>query len=172
MAANDRRWIGNALERVRAFALEVESKTSVIPLPRPATVEEEQLAFFDALITHKVLRVATRNLFRDGHYADAVAKAYLVVNNAVKKKAAVPMDGVPLMNHVFSATKPVLSITARKSQSQQDEHNGYRQIFAGAMLGIRNPHHHEHDLRDESDAALEMLVLANHLLRVSRRARR
>lgn len=64
------------------------------------------------------------------------------------------------------------ALTPRKSESEQNEHNGYRAIFGGVMLGIRNPHHHEHDLRDDADVALELLVMANHLLRGTSRAKR
>ena len=38
-------------------------------------------------------------------------------------------------------------------------------IFAGSMTGIRNPRAHEHDLVDEPEVALELLALANHLMR-------
>ena len=47
----------------------------------------------------------------------------------------------------------------------KDEQRGYMDIFAGSMTGIRNPRAHEHDLADEPEVALELLVLANHLMR-------
>ncbi len=129
------------------------------------------MQLYDALITDPTLKAATRKLFKDEHYWDAVGKAYLVVNNAVKMRAKSTYDGVALMNHAFSEKNPILGITSRKTESEKNEHNGYRSIFAGAMLGIRNPHHHE-DLRDEPEAALEMLMMANHLLRVAKRAKK
>ena len=33
------------------------------------------------------------------------------------------------------------------------------------MTGIRNPRAHDHQLADDPDVALELLVLANHLMR-------
>jgi hypothetical protein len=66
-------------------------------------------------------------------------------------------------------------LNAMRSTSERDEQTGYRFIFAGVMTGIRNPRAHEHQLRDDPDVALEMLVLANHLARMvtrSVRARR
>lgn len=130
------------------------------------------MAIYDSVITDPALRLATRRLFKDGHYPEAVGKAYTVVNNTVKKRSKTTHDGVDLMNHAFGEKAPVLAITPRKTESQKNEHNGYRLIFGGVMLGIRNPHHHEHDLRDEPDTALEMLVMANHLLRVTHRAKK
>ena len=38
-------------------------------------------------------------------------------------------------------------------------------IFAGVMAGIRNPRAHEHELEDEPEVALELIILANHLMR-------
>ena len=79
------------------------------------------------------------------------------------------------MRYVFSEKAPTLKLTAMKSRSQKDEQNGYRDIFAGGMTGIRNPRAHEHSLEDDPVEALEMLTLANHLmgkLHASTRARR
>lgn len=169
MARSDRSRIGAALDVARRIALDLEARTSV--LPPPPELPPDLMALYDALITDPTLKGSTRKLFEDGHYWDAVGKAYLVVNNAVKKRAKTTHDGVDLMNHAFSEKAPILGITSRKTESEKNEHNGYRSIFAGAMLGIRNPHHHE-DLRDDPDAALEMLVMANHLLRVVRRSKK
>ena len=69
------------------------------------------------------------------------------------------------MKEVFSANSPVLKLNAFESQSEKDEQIGYMEIFAGAMVGIRNPRAHEHELADQPEAALEMIVLANHLMR-------
>ena len=69
------------------------------------------------------------------------------------------------MRHVFGAQSPLLKLNALQSQSDQDEHNGYRDIFAGAMTGIRNPRAHESDVEDNPLGALELLTLANHLMR-------
>lgn len=38
------------------------------------------------------------------------------------------------------------------------------QIFAGCMTGIRNPRAHDSDWEDTEDRALQLLMLANHLI--------
>ena len=38
-------------------------------------------------------------------------------------------------------------------------------LFAGSMTGVRNPRAHEYKLTDEPEVALELLILANHLMR-------
>lgn len=169
MARSDRSRIGAVLDVARKIALDLDSRTSIIP--RSPDPPPNLMQLYDALITDTALKAATRKLFKDEHYWDSVGKAYLVVNNTVKKRAKTSHDGADLMNHVFSEKAPVLAITSRKTPSERNEHNGYRSIFVGSMLGIRNPHHHE-DLRDDPEAALEMLVMANHLLRVVKRSKK
>lgn len=176
MARTDRAGISRVLDRVRRVALEIDARTSIVPLPaRPAQPDEveQRMALYDTLITDAPLKQATRKLFKDGHYSDAVGKACTVLSTTVKKKSGISdRDGVSLMNHAFGEQAPLLAITSRKSDVEKDEHNGYRSIFAGAMLGIRNPRHHAADVSDEPDVALEMLVLVNHLLRVAGHATR
>ena len=43
-------------------------------------------------------------------------------------------------------------------------------IFEGTMTGIRNPRAHECDLEDSAEEALEMLVIASHLIRMLKRS--
>jgi uncharacterized protein (TIGR02391 family) len=131
------------------------------------------MAQFDALINDPDLNATTRTLYRDAHYARAVEEGFKFLANAVKGRAGdAARDGRDLMFHVFSLDDPVLRVNRLRSTSQRDEQEGYRFIFGGAMQGIRNPRAHEHTLRDEADVALEMLVLANHLMRAVRRSTR
>ena len=112
------------------------------------------------------LALASRKLFKDGHYARAVEEAFKCLNNLVKEKSKLPdAHGAGLMRTAFSPQNPILKLNDLLSKSQQDEQQGYMDIFAGAMTGIRNPRAHEHELVDEPEVALELLTLANHLMR-------
>ena len=121
---------------------------------------------FDELITCKEICDVSRTLFCDQHYARAVEEAFKCLNNLTKEKSGMTnKDGADLMNQVFSANNPILRLNKFGSKSEKDEQLGYMQIYAGSMTGIRNPRAHEHDLRDDPKVALELLVIANHLMR-------
>jgi uncharacterized protein (TIGR02391 family) len=140
--------------------------------PKPAL---QLIDLFDALVTDPGLIRAARKLYRDEHYARAVHAAYQAVNNLVKKrvKGRVPAkdDGTTMMRTAFSANGPVLALNAWRTQSERDEQQGYMDIFAGCMMGIRNPRAHEQDWTDEPIRALEMLIWANHLVHVVNRCK-
>ena len=126
---------------------------------------------FDRLITNEILHKATSKRFRDRQFADAVEAAFKCFANSVKEVSGhSERDGAVLMRHVFGAQSPLLKLNPLQSQSEKDEHNGYRDIFAGAMTGIRNPRAHEHETKDDPMVALELLTMANHLMRKLDRA--
>ena len=128
--------------------------------------ERSLLDRFDQTVTIPALRSASRLLFKDGHYARAVEEAFKCLDNLVKEKSELPdAHGAGLMRTAFSPQNPILKISDLVSKSQKDEQQGYMYIFAGAMTGIRNPRAHEHELVDDPEVALEMLVMANHLVR-------
>ena len=166
----------NVLDKARRIALDIEAATAIVPYPRaapPPPPSHDVDTLYDAMVTNPDLRALTRKLFRDGHYSLAVEQACKLVNNSVKDRCGKPAkDGPDLMHHAFKADSPALRINANKTVSQRDEQDGYRWIFVGMMTGMRNPRAHEHLLRDEPQVALEMLVLANHLLSVLGRATR
>ena len=128
--------------------------------------EQSSIYQFDMLITSRDLADASRDLFADGHYSSAVENAFKCLNNAVKEKAGLTqLDGDSLMRQAFSANSPILRLNSFQSQSDQNEQRGYMDIFSGVMSGIRNPRAHEHEIMDDPDVALEMIIIANHLMR-------
>lgn len=133
------------------------------------------IGLYDELVTSELLRLATRKLFVDEHYARSVEEACKCLNHTVKAKSGETLDGVSLMQKVFSEKNPVLKINGLRTVSQRDEQAGYQMIMAGLMMGIRNPRAHELQLWDSPIVALELLMLTNHLMRIveqSTRARK
>lgn len=170
MAARDRR--SSALQALaQAKALDLDVRKVGLRGPIPSDEGDERTSTFDEVVDDDDLIDASRPLFLDGHYASAVLEAFKCLNDYVKETSGiVDKDGAKLMTHVFSASSPTLALNDLGSVSQRDEQTGYMQIFAGAMTGIRNPRAHEHAFDDDPTTALELLGLANHLMRVARRA--
>ena len=123
------------------------------------------LALFDVLVTHAELQAATRSLFKNGHFAESVRQGFVCLDNAVRSKAGSSLTGNKLMRMAFSANNPKLQLNSLKSVSDQDEQRGYMELYAGAMTGIRNPRAHEVAIKDDAETAIELLALANHLMR-------
>ncbi len=65
----------------------------------------------------------------------------------------------------FDEASPLVKLTALASQSEIDEQHGYRFIFAGSVMAIRNPRGHQHSVIDSPDQCLDHLGLASMLLR-------
>ena len=153
---------------VRRFA-EAQDAADRVLVPTYQSVQVHESSWqdqFDQLITNTAISNSARDLFGNRHYSLAVEEAFKCLNNAVKSKSGLDDDGNSLMKKAFSVQNGRLKINDLKTQSQRDQQIGYMEIFAGAMTGIRNPRAHEHSYLDKPDVALELLLLANHLMRM------
>ncbi len=154
-----------------SLASRVQSEIDAAGLGRrfiqPTVLAASDLAaLYDTLVRSAPLRAATRRLFVDGHYARAVEEAFKCLNNAVKEKSGLSAkDGADLMRDAFSANGPLLKLNDLRSTSKKDEQRGYMDLYAGAMTGVRNPRAHDQRLDDGPETALELLALAQHLMR-------
>ncbi len=118
-------------------------------------------------LIHPSIEKEARKRFEDGHRADAAEAAFKAVNLRVKKhvKRATgdELDGADLMHQAFSPGKPVIVLGDLSSRSGKDMQQGYMEIFAGAMMAIRNPKAHENIDIDET-RAIHHLFLASLLM--------
>ena len=69
------------------------------------------------------------------------------------------------MMKVFSGLKPQIALNPGMTQSEKDEQEDFKFLFAGAMLGIRNPRGHKTGVTDDPDVCLDHLAFASMLLR-------
>lgn len=120
---------------------------------------------FDQREIHPRLPQLVKDLFDDGYYSQATFEAYKFVDNEVQRLSGVSQSGFALMMKCFDESSPLIKITPLCTQSEVDEQHGYRFIFAGSVMAIRNPRGHKHSVTDTPDQCLDHLGLASMLLR-------
>lgn len=166
------------IKRLQEHVLEVGLAQAVLALPAPRMLALPNLSegagvasIFARAVTESEIESVCRDLFASGHYSLAVQEAFKAVEKYVQKKSRVMgVAGTQLMQQVFSTSDPKLFWSERKTTSEQDEQKGYLQLYAGAMLGIRNPVTHEFKWIDDPLLSLELILFAQHLLRKAKLA--
>ena len=120
---------------------------------------------FDSRDIHPKLPKVVRGLFDDGHYAQATFEAYKFIDKEIQRLSGAAESGFKLIMKVFPENSPLIKLTPCVTTSEKDEQKGYQFLFAGAILGIRNPRGHEHSVKDDPDTCMDHLSLASLLLR-------
>ena len=115
---------------------------------------------------HPELKRVCLDLFRDGHYSEAIFEASKALYNYVKNKAGLTnisaSDG---MAKAFKEDNPIIKLNNLSSTSDNDEQKGFRFIFQGSMMAIRNPKAHETIKLKDPKKALEYLAFLSLLFR-------
>lgn len=93
-------------------------------------------------LIHPAIAAEARSRFVTKHYADAVEAALKVVAQQVRARTGLTADGADLMHQAFSPNHPYLIFQDPIPDTQRSMQQGYMQVFAGAMTGIRNPKAH------------------------------
>lgn len=107
------------------------------------TPESAALRAMDGLDLHPEIERACGDLFRDGHYSNAVGDAVKALNAYVRYRSrAENLDGSKLMQHVFGPNNPILKFNDLADESDRDEQRGFMMLFDGAVTGLRNPRAH------------------------------
>lgn len=118
-------------------------------------------------IMHPTIISVSQLRFTSGWYADAVEAAFKEINARVKdmyvSKGLPEKDGYDLMFSAFPKNSPNIYLSDLSNRSEQDVQEGYMHMFAGAMLGIRNPKAHANESISQEDA-LRKLAFASMLM--------
>ena len=69
------------------------------------------------------------------------------------------------MMEAFKDSAPLIQLNPMTTDSEKDEQRGYRFLFAGTMVAIRNPRGHEHSVADDPGVCLDHIGLVSALLR-------
>lgn len=137
-------------------------KTKTVSLSGAEKNHIKALECFDSLGIHPAIKRVGRQLFVDKHYPQAILEAFKKINNMVKRKSGrSDLDGKGLMTTVFSKNNPILCLNDFKTTTDIDQQEGYMHIFAGAMLGIRNPKAHDEIVQKNPFITVKLLCLAS-----------
>lgn len=120
---------------------------------------------FESRNVHPDLPRKVRNLFNDGHFAEATFEACKFLDYFVGKHIAKSKSGEARMTEAFKEQSPLIRLNALDTDSAVDEQRGYKFLFAGTMVAIRNPRGHQHSVEDDPDTCLDHLGLVSTLLR-------
>lgn len=115
---------------------------------------------------------AAGQLYRDGHYPNAILEAVKALNARVRLRSGIDdKDGSALMEQVFSPNNPVLKFNSLADQSDRDEQKGFMMLFSGAVAGLRNPRAHK-IMQDDPEEALEFIAFISLLAKLLDKARK
>lgn len=108
---------------------------------------------------HPQITFVAKDRFDNGHYADSVEAAFKEINtrikNTYKDRTSIEDDGVRLMQVAFSPKKAIIRL-GDSTITGNDIQQGYMEMFAGAIMGIRNPHAHNNQTLSKSDAVRKL----------------
>lgn len=120
---------------------------------------------FDLRNVHPDLPADVRKLFDNGHFPQATFEAFKFVDEEMQRISGSPDFGSSLMMRVLGGSPPTVSLNPGMTVTERSEQEGYKFLFAGAMLAIRNPRGHTSGVTDDPDTCLDHLSLASLLLR-------
>ncbi len=139
-------------------------------LSRRARRFENEAAFMDYRtarllpkeLLHPTIATTVWLSFMRGAYATAVFEAMRAVEIAVRDAANFPQSehGVPMIRKAFNPKGGPLT----DSKADEGEREALSALFAGAIGSYKNPHSHRHVPIDTPREAVEIILLASHLL--------
>lgn len=116
---------------------------------------------------HPQIISVAKGRFDNGHYADAVEAAFKEINTRVKKtyrdRTSIEKNGAKLMQTAFSVQNPIIKLGDISTETGVNIQQGYMEMFAGAMIGIRNPQAHN-NLQITKENAVRKLHYASMLM--------
>jgi uncharacterized protein (TIGR02391 family) len=115
---------------------------------------------------HPTIREEVWSLYHRGKYDTAVFEAMKAVEVAVREAREMPdsLLGVKLMRAAFAPSPNAGPLT--DTGVEGGEQVARMELFAGAIGSYKNPHSHRNVDLDDPDEAAEIIMLANHLLRI------
>jgi len=110
---------------------------------------------------HPIIIKSSKQLYLDQHYQNSIEEAIKAINQYIRDKTGIQMDGANLIDKVFSVNKPVLSFSDLSTETQRNEQVGFMEMLKGFIKGVRNIFAHNPATDIDSSVAFEYLVMAS-----------
>jgi len=120
------------------------------------------MAGIESLISKPVWD-AIKDNYEKGSYTTAITNLLIYVQDVVREKSGLELDGTPLMDRAFIGDKPVLQINKFETKTEKDIQSGIGYILKGLCLAIRNPRSHER-YNDEKRTADRIIYFIDYIL--------
>ena len=144
--------------------LGIEEKPATIDITPPKSSAVVAIQLFNGMKFHPDIVKASKSLFETQHYAQAIFEAFKAVENFVKQKSGLSLYGNKLMAKVFNEENPLIEVT-EGGKFDKEVQEGFKFLFMGATLGIRNPKAHKKVIQNDPFITLEYLGFASFLIK-------
>ena len=121
-------------------------------------------------LIHPQIVAVSKQLYLDGHFANAAQDAFVEINDRVKKiyrrlnpSASKILDGDAVMTTVFSPNNPMVKICDTTTDSGMNEQKGFMFMLQGAMSALRNPTAHA-NITITAEDSMRRLMYASMLM--------
>lgn len=157
-----------ALQTLKDIKAHFEEESRLVPLsPGGGAVRA-----FSNLDLHRDIASAASDLYKNGHYANAIEDAVKALCDLVRYRSGIrDKDGTTLMELAFSQKNPVLKFNDQSDQSDLDEQKGFMMLMCGAVTGFRNPRAHK-IINDDPESALEIIAFISLLAKLADKAKK
>jgi uncharacterized protein (TIGR02391 family) len=133
-------------EPMEALGFSIRKKLEAIELPEPSRVcapAQDKIALLERLDLHEALTDDCLEMFRDGHFNEAVRKALERFEKCIQDAIGDQKNfGRDLMAKAFSEQHPQIELNAMQSANDRSEQEGFKFLTMGAMSGLRNLYSH------------------------------
>lgn len=133
-------------------------------LPRITVPPAELVRRLENHPLHQRLAGEPLELFRNGHFNEAVRKATERFEDEIRERTGSPQHGRGLMSSTFRAGGDLV-LDQVEAENQQDFQEGYMHLSMGLMAALRNVFSHGDEERRSPEECFEMLLFLNWMLR-------
>ena len=131
---------------MEALGFDIKKDIKKIELPEPSRVcppAQDKIALIERLDLHEALTDDCLEMFRNGHFNEAVRKAIerfeKYIQTAINDHTTI---GKALIGKAFNRDNPLIPINANKTGNDLSEQEGFMHLAMGAMSGLRNLYSH------------------------------